>query len=133
MSGVVTKGGVNGQVTQLNPGFKVGMHRTNSIDYNIVIEGSVWLITPGRGDGSGSTSASGSGSGSGPGERRGKEEEEEEEEETRTLVKAGEIVVQRGTLHAWEAGDQGVRWITIVVGVDKGVEVGGKELEEVAF
>lgn len=97
---------MNGQVTVLEPGFRVGMHRTNSVDYNVILEGSVWLITP-------DPTAQG-------GERK-------------VLVNAGEVVVQRGTLHAWQAGDKGVRWVTVVVGVEKGVEVGGKELEEVDF
>lgn len=107
-SGVVTPGGVNSGVTQLAPNFRIGMHRTNSIDYNVFIEGSAWLITP-------SVNADGS------------------EKETRVLVKAGEVVVQRGTLHAWEAGPEGARWVSVIVAVEKGVEVNGKELEEVDF
>lgn len=100
---VVTPDGVNAQVTDLKPGFRVDMHRTNSVDYNIFIHGSAYLITP---DGEG--------------------------KEVRTLVKAGEIVVQRGTLHAWEAGPEGARWCTVVVAALP-VEVGGKPLSEVAF
>lgn len=100
---VVTPGGVNAQVTDLKPNFKVGMHRTNSVDYNVFLHGSAYLITP---DGEG--------------------------EETRTLVKAGEVVVQRGSLHAWEAGPEGARWVTVVVAALP-VEIGGRELEEVDF
>jgi hypothetical protein len=81
---VVTPNGVNAQVTDLAPNFKVGMHRTNSIG------------------------------------------------EQRTLVNAGEIVVQRGTLHAWEAGPEGARWCTVVVAALP-VEKDGKELAEVDF
>lgn len=99
---VVTPGGVNGQVTDLAPGFLVDMHRTNSIDYNIFINGSAYLLTP---DGVGIK---------------------------RTLVKAGEVVVQRGTLHAWEAGPEGARWCTVVVAALP-VEIAGKALEEVGF
>lgn len=101
---VVTPNGVNGQVTDVAPGFKIGMHRTNSIDYNVFLKGSAWLITPGG----------------------------EGKEDNRVLVKAGEVVVQRGTIHAWEAGDEGARWCTVVVSALP-VEAGGKELEEVDF
>lgn len=100
---VVTPGGVNGQVTDVAPGFKIGMHRTNSIDYNVFLKGSAWLITP-TGDG----------------------------KEERTLVKAGEVVVQRGTIHAWEATDEGARWCTVVVSALP-VEKDGKQFEEVDF
>jgi quercetin dioxygenase-like cupin family protein len=101
---VVTPNGVNGQVTDVAPGFKIEMHRTNSIDYNVFLKGSAWLITPGG----------------------------EGKEDNRVLVKAGEVVVQRGTIHAWEAGEEGARWCTVVVSALP-VEVGGKKLEEVDF
>lgn len=102
--GVTTPGGVNGQVTDLEPNFKVGMHRTNSIDYNVFLKGSAWLITP-AGEG---------------------------KEDNRVLVRAGEVVVQRGTIHAWEATEEGARWCTVVVAA-KPVEKDGKEFEEVDF
>jgi quercetin dioxygenase-like cupin family protein len=100
---VVTPNGTNGQVTDLAPGAKVGMHRTNSIDYNVILKGSVWLVTP-SGDG----------------------------KEERVKVHAGEVVVQRGTIHAWEATEEGARWCTVIVSALP-VEVGGKALEEVDF
>lgn len=100
---VVTPNGTNGQVTDLAPGAKVGMHRTNSIDYNVILKGSVWLITP-SGDG----------------------------KEERVKVHAGEVVVQRGTIHAWEATEEGARWCTVIVSALP-VEAGGKALEEVDF
>ncbi|BEI81766.1 hypothetical protein CcaverHIS002_0209260 [Cutaneotrichosporon cavernicola] len=92
---VVTPGGVNAQVTELAPHFRVEMHRTNSLDYNVFVSGSAYLITP-KGGG-----------------------------EERTLVKAGEVVVQRGTLHAWEATAEGARWVTVVVAA-LSVEIGGR-------
>lgn len=79
------------------------MHRTNSVDYNIMTHGSCWHITPNEAGG-----------------------------EDRVLVGVGEVVVQRGTLHAWEAGPEGARWICVVVAAEP-VEIGGKKLEEVAF
>jgi len=99
---VVLPNGVNTQVTELKPNFKVGMHRTNSVDYNIMIQGWAWLITPSEGG------------------------------EVKTKVGSGEIVIQRGTIHAWEAGDEGARWVTVVVAANA-VEVGGKKLDEVDF
>ncbi|WVQ99054.1 hypothetical protein IAU59_006186 [Kwoniella sp. CBS 9459] len=101
--GVVLPGGTNCQVTELAPNFKVGMHRTSSIDHNIIVEGSATLIVP---DGKG-------------GERR-------------TVVRAGEVVVQTGTVHAWEAGPEGARWITVVVAANP-VEKDGKTLKDVDF
>jgi hypothetical protein len=85
------------------------MHRTNSVDYNIMVAGSAWHITPdpeaGAGDGSG---------------------------EKRELVNVGDVVIQRGTMHAWEAGPEGARWFCIVIAA-KPVEIDGQELPEVAF
>lgn len=96
-------GGVNGQVTDVVPGYRIDMHRTNSLDYNIMVRGSAYLITP-RKDGG----------------------------EVRTLVKADEVVVQCGTLHAWEAGEEGARWVTVVVDAE-GVKKDGKVFPEVDF
>ncbi|WVQ85758.1 hypothetical protein IAT38_007925 [Cryptococcus sp. DSM 104549] len=101
--GVTLPGGTNGQITDLEPNFRVGMHRSNSVDYNVFLKGSVWLVVP---DGKG-------------GERR-------------TEVKAGELVIQSGTLHAWEAGPEGARWVTVVVAALP-VEKDGKEFSEVDF
>lgn len=78
-----------------------------------MVQGSAWHITPKEGGG-----------------------------EQRELVRVGDVVVQRGTLHAWEAGDEGARWVCVVVAAEP-VRVGGagegegegegKVLEEVAF
>ena len=103
---VVRPDAVNGRVTDLAPNFKVDYHRTSSIDYNVVVAGSATLITPLPGGG-----------------------------EKRTVVRAGDMVIQRGTLHAWEAGDEGARWYTVVVAALP-VKVGdgeGKELCDVDF
>jgi len=50
------------------PGVTPFMHRTETVDYGIVLEGEIHLIL----------------------------------DDTATLVRAGEIVIQRGTDHAWE-------------------------------
>ena len=105
VNGVVFPGGTNLQVTELAPNSRVGYHRTSSVDHNIFIAGSCTLVTP-LPDG----------------------------REKRTLVKAGDVVVQRGTLHAWEAGPEGARWYTVVVSALP-VKTGGSEkpLEDVDF
>ncbi|WVN86554.1 uncharacterized protein L203_101721 [Cryptococcus depauperatus CBS 7841] len=101
--GVVFPGGSNAQVTQLAPNFCVDMHRTSSVDYNVMVQGSAWLIVP---DGKGG--------------------------ENKTLVRVGELVVQTGTLHAWQAGPEGARWVTVVVEALP-VRVQGNELENIDF
>lgn len=107
VKGVGLKGGVNGQITDVKPNYLIQMHRTNTVDYNIFISGSATLITP-------------------------KKNEKGEIVEERTEVKAGDIVVQRGTLHAWQAGPEGYRSITVVTDALP-VEVGGRKLDEVDF
>ncbi|WVQ69744.1 uncharacterized protein L199_007964 [Kwoniella botswanensis] len=101
--GVVFPGGTNGQVTDVAPNYRIGFHRTSSIDYNVFLAGSAYLIVP---DGKGG--------------------------ESRTLVKAGELLVQTGTLHAWQAGPEGARWVTVVVAALP-VEKDGKVFEDVDF
>ena len=119
VKGVVLQDGVNGQITDLPPNQGVGYHRTNSIDYNILLGGSVWLITP-------STDPKYAQGGKANGNEKAKPGE------VWTLVKAPGMVVQRGTMHAWQATDEGARWITVVVSA-AAVEVGGKALEERDF
>lgn len=72
--------------TDMPPHAYAVMHRTNSVDYNIVVKGSMTLITPGP-DG----------------------------EEQETVVNVGDVVVQRGTIHAWRAGPEGVRFISVLL------------------
>ena len=97
------KDGVYGQVTEIQPNQLSKMHRTLTQDYVVIMQGAVTLITPKK-DGS----------------------------EQRLLVKAGDIVVQRGTMHAWETGPEGVRWAWIAV-MAKPVEKDGKTFEEIDF
>lgn len=104
---VVTPNGVNAQVTDVAPNYRIEMHRTNSVDYNICLKGSAYLITPEVGpDGKVS--------------------------EKRTLMRAGDIVIQRGTVHAWQAGPEGARWCTVVISA-KPVALDGKPLPEQDF
>jgi len=57
------------RITEIKPGERSPMHRTETVDYGILLEGELWLLLD---DGS----------------------------ETRLGV--GDVVVQRGTDHAWE-------------------------------
>ena len=95
------KDGVYGTVAEVCPNQLSKMHRTLTMDYVVILKGSVTLITPKK-DGS----------------------------EQRKMVKAGDIVVQRGTMHAWETGSAGVRWVSIAVQA-KPVEKDGKMFEEI--
>ncbi|WVR09754.1 hypothetical protein IAU60_006830 [Kwoniella sp. DSM 27419] len=105
--GVVVPNGTNCQVTHLLPGVRVDMHRTSSVDYNIILEGSAWLIVP---DGRDENGQGG---------------------ESRTQVNAGEVVVQTGTVHAWQAGPEGVRWVSVLVSADPVVTPSGDKLPDV--
>ena len=110
---VVMQGGVNCRITDVKPNFLINMHRTSSVDYNIMLKGSATLITPARKrDGDGKEGSGG--------------------EETRTVVREGEVVVQLGTLHAWESGPEGARWITVVVPA-KPVEKDGNVFGDMEF
>lgn len=56
------------RIVDIPPGKRSPMHRTNSLDYGIVLQGAVGL---------------------------------ELDDGASTLVQTGEVVVQRGTIHAW--------------------------------
>ncbi len=66
--GLTLPGGSVLRVIDMVPGKRSPMHRTNSLDYGIVIAGSIEL---------------------------------ELDDGEVTLVEAGDIVIQRGTIHAW--------------------------------
>lgn len=61
-------GGVTVRFTEMAPGAEAPMHRTESLDVGVVLEGETWLLLD---DGS------------------------------ETLMHPGDVVVQRGTNHAW--------------------------------
>lgn len=64
-----------------------GMHRTQTLDYDIILEGELWL--------------------------------ELDEGELRHL-KAGDIVIQNGTRHAWRnLGDKPARMAAVLIGADR--------------
>ena len=61
-------GGVAVRFTEMAPGAQAPMHRTESVDVGVVLEGETWLLLD---DGS------------------------------ETLMRTGDVCVQRGTNHAW--------------------------------
>ena len=84
--------GTNLRLTEFPPHGEAPMHRTSTLDYNIITHGSITLVTP-----------------SFPSDSDGKPKL------TETHAKVGDVVVQRGTLHAWRAGPQGCKFYTVVV------------------
>jgi quercetin dioxygenase-like cupin family protein len=71
------------RITEIKPGERSPMHRTQSIDYGIVLEGELWLMLD---DGS------------------------------ETRLGPGDVVVQRGTDHAWEnRSEHTVRVVFVLV------------------
>ena len=71
------------RITEIKPGERSPMHRTETVDYGILLEGELWLLLD---DGS------------------------------QTRLGAGDVVVQRGTDHAWEnRTEQVVRVVFVLV------------------
>jgi hypothetical protein len=73
-----------GHVQALAPrddGRHPGMHRTRTIDYGIVLEGSLWLML----------------------------------DDSEVLCEPGDVVIQRGTAHAWENRSNAVARIAFVL------------------
>jgi quercetin dioxygenase-like cupin family protein len=68
------------------------MHRTDSVDYGIVMNGEIWMVM--------------------------------DQEKDDVLLKAGDVVVQRGTNHAW--ANRGTEPCTIMFVLVDGVIEEGK-------
>ena len=66
--GLTMPGGSVLRVVEMLPGKRAPMHRTNSLDYGIVLSGAIELVL---------------------------------DDGVVTLVEAGGIIIQRGTIHAW--------------------------------
>jgi quercetin dioxygenase-like cupin family protein len=81
---LVTPPDANGtiiRITEIKAGAKSPMHRTESIDYGIVLEGEIWLVL----------------------------------DDSETRLGPGDVVVQRGTDHAWENRSDDVTRIAFVL------------------
>lgn len=104
---LVVQNGSNCRVTDLENGVEVGLHRSASVDYNIITAGRAYLVLPEF-------------------DETGKMTLRE------TLCRTGDVVVQRGTLHGWRAGPEGVRWITVILPAQPAM-VNGQSLGDVAL
>ncbi|KAI5846087.1 hypothetical protein BZA05DRAFT_406924 [Tricharina praecox] len=93
---LVNAGGALLRYVDFVPGYECGMHRTNSVDFGILVEGELTAIMD---DGS------------------------------EAKLARGDVIVQRGTMHAWR--NDGVGWarIAFVLLASDPVEVGGEVLE----
>lgn len=86
------------RIGRLPPGSVAPMHRTESVDYAILIEGECDLLLD-----SGQT----------------------------TTLHAGDVVIQRGTMHSWmNRGDTSCTWLFILLDAEP-VKVNGAELKQV--
>ncbi|KUJ19680.1 uncharacterized protein LY89DRAFT_666544 [Mollisia scopiformis] len=107
--GLVLPNGANIRFNDVAPGQVVPMHRTQSTDYDIILNGSIHLLTPSVASDGTLTSIQ------------------------ETVCNAGDVVFQRGTMHAWEnRSSEWVRWVAILLGAERNqVEVEGKIEEKV--
>jgi quercetin dioxygenase-like cupin family protein len=97
-AGTTLKGGSVIRVVDMLPKASSPMHRTNSIDYGIIISGTIEL--------------------------------ELENEVTKTLS-AGDIIVQKGTIHRWKNPSEAENCrIVFVLTEAKPFELNGKALDE---
>ncbi|CED85190.1 RmlC-like jelly roll fold [Phaffia rhodozyma] len=99
--GLVRRGGTSCRTTTLRPGEVTPMHRTSSLDYNIITHGTITLLTP---------------------KLPSKPEQwppssilHTRDDIQETQVNVGEVVVQRGTIHAWRNDtSELVRWTAVL-------------------
>ena len=98
---VTLENGILSCIMDMAPGAKIGLHRTESIDHLAILHGSVNMSYECDG-------------------------------ETRSVeLKAGDVMIQRGTTHGWEAGPQGMRFFTVMTHAKPvSVRVSGAQLKE---
>ena len=96
--GLVNPGGTVCRIVDFGPGHTPLMHRTQSLDYGVVLEGSV---------------------------------EMELDDGSITVLKRGDIAVQRGTMHAWKNPSQ-TEWARMLFVLQdcQPIVVEGKRLKE---
>ncbi|KAK6531846.1 hypothetical protein TWF694_003011 [Orbilia ellipsospora] len=99
--GLTVSGGTVCRIVDFGPSAEPVMHRTQSLDFGVVLEGAVELILDG-----------------GEGERR--------------LCRRGDVVVQRGTNHAWKNVTPNDGWarMLFVLQASEKITAGEKSLEE---
>jgi len=94
--GIAAPGGTVIRIITIEPGHRSPMHRTQTLDYGVVLEGEIRLELD---DGAART------------------------------VRAGEVVVQRGTIHAWENVSANSCRIAFILIAAKPLAAGGDMLE----
>jgi quercetin dioxygenase-like cupin family protein len=95
--GITVPGGTVFRIGQLEPGVRSPMHRTNSVDYGLVLSGEMGM---------------------------------ELDSGDQVRLKAGDVVVQRGTNHVWfNEGDQPAVMAWILIDAES-VKVGDQVLEQ---
>ncbi|KAH9907932.1 hypothetical protein F4778DRAFT_719685 [Xylariomycetidae sp. FL2044] len=105
--------GVNFSIADFPPRYSAPLHRTLSLDYGIVLAGEIALELDGGGSGGGS----------------GEGEEKEEK-----ILRAGDVVVQRGANHVWHnRTDAYCRVAFVMIGAEKIRLESGEELGETVF
>jgi quercetin dioxygenase-like cupin family protein len=98
-AGTTLKGGSVIRVVDMLPNASSPMHRTNSIDYGIVMSGKIEL---------------------------------ELDNQVFTTIEAGEIIVQRGTIHKWRnPSSKEICRIVFVLTEAKPFQMNGVDLEEI--
>ncbi|KAJ0124455.1 hypothetical protein J7T55_005793 [Diaporthe amygdali] len=92
--------GANIRFNEIPPGSRAAMHRTSTTDYNVFLTGSMVLITPAEAYDPDTM------------EGAGKLQE--------TVCQPGDVVVQRGTMHAWEnRSGEWARFISVILGAEE--------------
>ncbi|KXJ86347.1 hypothetical protein Micbo1qcDRAFT_209043 [Microdochium bolleyi] len=111
-SGIVHPNGATVYYLDLAPRSSTPMHRTVSVDYLVVLDGSPTLVTP-------------------MGDFSVVDGEAKYTETVDTVIPRGSTVVQRGQLHAWQnRTDEWVRMVVVVVDAEpQFVEADGMRLE----
>ncbi|KAL6242885.1 hypothetical protein RBB50_009985 [Rhinocladiella similis] len=95
---IVKKGGTICRIVDFAPGNKSMMHRTQSLDFGVVLSGQIVM---------------------------------ELDDGSKTLMKEGDVAVQRGTMHTWKNPSE-TEWarLMFVLQDSKPLEIGGLRLKE---
>ncbi len=97
VSGTTLENGTVFRVVRYEPGVTPRRHRTDSVDYAVVVSGEIDMELDG----------------------------------TTVTLKAGDVLVQRGTIHNWVNRSKDVAVVAFVLVAAKPVAAGGKTLEAI--